>query len=146
MIKKFFFIVPFSLVLLMCAGPEEVKLEFRIAEDEPAPGLTEMIFTPTGESFFLHNEVLLNETDIDSAFVIIQNERPAIQLVLKTEGSRKFEELTENNVGKRCGMILNGELVSAPRIKAPIRVGLAIISGIFTKDEAKNIAEKLSQI
>lgn len=144
--KYFFFIVPLSFVLFMCTGQEKVKLEFRIAEDEPAPGLTEMIFAPSGERFFLHKEVLVNESDIDSAFVIIQNNRPAVKLILTTEGSRKFEDLTENNVGKKCGMILNGELVSAPRIMAPIRVGIAIISGIFTKDEANSIAEKLSQI
>ena len=146
MIKKILFIVPLSFVLLMCTSQEKVKLEFRIAEDEPAPGLTEMIFAPSGERFFLHNEVLLTESDIDSAFVIIQNNHPAVKLILTTEGSRKFEELTENYVGKRCGMILNGELVSAPRIMAPIHVGLAIISGVFTKDEANDIAEKLSQI
>lgn len=40
-------------------------------------------------------------------------------------------------------MILNGELISAPRIMAPIRVGRAILAGDFTEEEARRVAEEL---
>jgi SecD/SecF fusion protein len=122
-----------------------VTLEFRIAEDEAAPGLTEIVFNPPDVRFYLHDEVLLDESDVDSAFVTVQAGRPAVGLLLTSAGSRKWEELTERNVGKRCGMILNGKLVSAPRIMAPIGVGRAILAGDFTESEARRIAKALGQ-
>ena len=128
-----------------CSEQNRVTLEFRIAEDEAAPGLTEVVFNPPGVRFYLHDEVLVDESDIDSAFVTVQNGRPAVELLLTSKESRKWEELTERNVGKRCGMILNGKLVSAPRIMTPIRVGRAIVAGDFTESEALRIAHALGQ-
>ena len=145
MLKRYLVITLFLFVLIECLGPNEVTLEFRIAEDEPATGLTEMIFEMTGESFYLHKEVLVDQSNIDTAIVTTQNKRPAILLVLTREGTRKFAELTQRNVGKRCAMILNGELVSAPRIMAPIVEGRAILAGNFTESEANRIAEELSR-
>jgi preprotein translocase subunit SecD len=146
MLKQFLMIAALSLIVFFaCSEPETITLEFRIAEDESAPGLTEMVFSPTGESFYLHNEVLVNESHVDSAFVVMHSGRPAVELLLTAEGTSKFEELTTNNVGKKCGMILDGELVSAPIIRAPITVGRAIIAGDFTEAEVQRIARVLSQ-
>jgi len=138
--------IPFLLIFgfFACSKPDQVLLEFRIAEDNPAPGLSEMIYTPTGKNYYLHSEILLTQADVDHAFVIRQEGRPAIELVLKSEGTKKFGELTENNIGKRCGIVMNGQLVSAPRIMAPIHVGQAIIVGHFTNTEARQIAQGLS--
>ncbi|MDH3197459.1 MAG: hypothetical protein OEO21_04385 [Candidatus Krumholzibacteria bacterium] len=131
--------------LIGCSESKQVTLEFRIAEDEPAPGLKELEFGRTGKRFYFHEEVLVNQSDVDSAFATMQNGRWAVELMLTAAGSRKFEELTEGNVGKQCGMFLNGELVSAPRIMAPIRVGRAIVASDFTEAEARRVAQGLSQ-
>ena len=122
---------------LGCTEQRQVTLEFRIAEDQPAPGLEEIIFNRPDMRFYLHREVLVDETDVDSAFATVQNGRPAVELLLTAEGSRRFEELTEQNVGKRCGMILDGTLVSAPRIGA-------ILAGDFSELEARSIARALT--
>jgi len=122
-----------------------MTLEFRIAEEEPTPGLTELAFPPTGERFYLHDEVLLNQADVDSAVVIIQDGRPAVELIFTSAGTDKFGRLTENNVGNRCAMFLNGELISAPRIMAAIHVGRAIVTGNFTEAEARQVARGLSR-
>jgi len=131
--------------LIGCSRSEHVTLEFRIAEDELGPGLKEVEFGRTGKRFYLHDEVLVNQTDVDSAFVTMQNDRWAVELMLTAEGSRKFEQLTEVNVGKRCAMFLNGKLVSAPRIMAPIRVGRAIVASDFDEAEARRVARNLSR-
>jgi preprotein translocase subunit SecD len=133
------------IALLGCSDQSQVTLEFRLAEDESAPGLTEIVFNPPGMSVYLHDEVVVDETDVDSAFVTAQNGRPAIELLLTPEGSRKFEELTGQNVGKRCAMILNGKVESAPRIMARISAGRAIVAGSFSEPEARRIASALSQ-
>ena len=143
MLKQFLTISLFLIFSFGCSEQGQVSLEFRIAEDEPASDLTEMVFEMTGEKFYLHNEVLVDQTDIDTAFVTKQNDRPAVLLILTPEGKNKFEKLTENNIGKRCAMILDGELVSAPRIMATISEGRALLSGNFTEAEAREIAGKL---
>ncbi len=146
MVKQLIVIIAlFFITFYACSKIDRVTLEFRIAENEPAPGLTEMVFDPTGESFYLHKEVLINESDVDSAIVIVQAGRPAIELLLTAEGTSKFEELTTRNVGKKCGMVLNGQLVSAPIIRAPISVGRAIVAGNFTESEARSVAQGLNQ-
>jgi preprotein translocase subunit SecD len=136
------------LVLLLgflgCSDPNRTTLEFRIAEDQPGPGLTEMVLPPQWESLYLHGEVLLDQSDVDSAFAITRERRPAITLVFTAVGARKLAELTEHNVGKRCGMILNGQLVSAPRIMGPIRGGRAVMAGEFSETEARRIARGLT--
>jgi preprotein translocase subunit SecD len=128
-----------------CSERNRVTLEFRLAEEEAAPGLTEIGFDKPGIRFYLHDEVVVDETDVDSAFVTVQNGCPAVELKLTPEGSRKFEEMTEQNLGKRCAMFLNGELMSAPRISAPIRVGRAVVAGHFTEAEAQRVANALSR-
>jgi preprotein translocase subunit SecD len=130
--------------IIGCSERNQVTLEFRIAEAEPGPGLTGMVFDPTGERFYLHEEVLVSQSDVDSAVAIMRDGRWDVELVLTSAGAQKFEELTERNVGKRCGMVINGELVSAPLIMAPIHVGRAIVAGDFTEAEARRVAQQLS--
>lgn len=132
-------------MLYACSENKKAELEFRIAEDSPATNLTEMVFEPTGEIFYLHDEVLINQYDVESSAVVIQQGRPAVEVILTSEGTKKFEELTAQNVGKRCGMILNGKLLSAPLIRDTISGGRAIINGIFTTAEAEKIANGLTQ-
>jgi preprotein translocase subunit SecD len=145
MLKHLIAAIIFLSILFGCSENEKATLEFRIAEDEPAADLTEMVFGPTGETFYLHNEILVKQQDVESAGVVNQQKRPAIELILTSEGAKKFERLTAQNIGKRCGMILNGKLLSAPIIRDTISGGHAIISGIFTESEAEDIAKGLNK-
>jgi preprotein translocase subunit SecD len=145
MLKHLIAAIIFLSILFGCTDNKKVKLEFHIAEDEPAADLTEMVFKPTGEIFYLHNEILVNQYDVESAAVVNQQERPAVELILTSEGAKKFEELTAQNIGKRCAMMLNGELLSAPTIRDTISGGRAIITGIFTEAEAEDIAKGLNK-
>jgi preprotein translocase subunit SecD len=145
MVKRYLTLVSVLLAFQACSKSDHATLAFRLAEDRPAPGLTKMAFEPTGESFYLHDEVLLNESDVDSASAVHSEGRWNVDLVLTPEGTRKFAELTANNVGSRCGMILNGRLVSVPRIMAPIMMGRAVIVSDFTEQEARRFARALTR-
>ncbi|RKY33762.1 MAG: protein translocase subunit SecD, partial [Candidatus Duberdicusella sinuisediminis] len=57
-----------------------------------------------------------------------------------SQGSKTFAELTQNNVGHRLAIILDGKVKSAPVIKEPILNGEAQITGDFTPTEAKDLA------
>lgn len=66
--------------------------------------------------------------------------QPIVSMKLKGDGIKKFADVTQNNVGRRLAIVLDGRVYSAPRINEPIPNGEAVISGRFTPDEAKDLA------
>lgn len=69
---------------------------------------------------------------------------PLVSVRFTQEGADLFEQITRNNVNKQLGIFLDGELLSAPNINEPISGGTAIISGGFTAEEARALAQNLS--
>lgn len=124
-----------------CAKEQDVGLQFRIAETEPGEGLTEMTLAGTDERFYLHDEVLMTNVDVDTAFVAMWSERPSVEVVFNEAGREKFARITRENLGRRMGMVVDGRLVTAPTIRAEIRMGKAVINGDFSQEEAQRIAE-----
>jgi protein-export membrane protein SecD len=61
-----------------------------------------------------------------------------------SEGADLFEDITRANVGNQLGIFLDGELLSAPNINEAIPGGTAVISGGFTPDEARALAQNLN--
>lgn len=69
---------------------------------------------------------------------------PMVSVKFNEEGAKLFADITRANVGRQIGIFLDGELLSSPVVNEAITGGTAIISGDFTADEAKNLAENLS--
>jgi len=119
-------------------------LECRFAETTPGSGLTEMVFEPTGEKYYLYPQVEFTEQDITKARVVQQNSTPVIELNFTSEGSEKLAEVTAANIGKYLAMVVDGKLMSAPLIRAQIPGGRALIVGKFTEAQATQIAENIN--
>ena len=144
--KKVAFLIAI-LFLFGCGGadkkPEMMRVEFRLAETEPAEGLTQMTIPDLEEKFYLQDEVLLSNEDIAFAFPIKRQDHSVIELTLTQAGTEKFAQITKENIGKRIGVLINGKLVMAPTIRAPILEGKAIIDGNFSEEEADKIANAI---
>lgn len=69
---------------------------------------------------------------------------PIVSVVFNDEGAELFETITRENVGGNLAIFLDGEMISAPRINETISGGQAIISGGFTPDEARSLAQNLN--
>jgi len=69
-----------------------------------------------------------------------QNGRPAVSFQFNVSGARKFGEYTAANVGKPFAIVLDGEVISAPRINEAIPGGSGIITGNFTVEESTELA------
>ncbi|MDA3815033.1 MAG: protein translocase subunit SecD [Patescibacteria group bacterium] len=69
---------------------------------------------------------------------------PQISLQFNDQGKDLFRDLTEENVGKRIAIYLDGQQVTAPVVQDVIRDGQAVINGEFTLDEAKETARRLN--
>jgi preprotein translocase subunit SecD len=72
-----------------------------------------------------------------------QNQEPVVSITFDAQGSRRFADLTSENVNKPFAIILDGEVLSAPNINEPILGGTAQISGGFTVESANNLAISL---
>jgi len=55
------------------------------------------------------------------------------------EGADKFHELTSKNIGRQLAIVLDNEVISAPRVESAIR-GSGSITGNFTSQDAKQLA------
>ncbi len=69
---------------------------------------------------------------------------PLVSVRFTPEGGQLFADITRNNVGSQLGIFLDGEMISAPVINEAITGGTAIISGGFTPEEARELAQNLS--
>ena len=69
-----------------------------------------------------------------------QNGQPAVSFKFNVGGARKFGEYTAANVGKPFAIVLDGKVISAPRINEAIPGGSGIITGNFTVEESTNLA------
>lgn len=66
-----------------------------------------------------------------------------ISLEFNSEGTKQFEKVTRENVGRQLAIVLDGTLYSAPVIKQAIEGGRAQITGNFSGDEAEEISTAL---
>lgn len=69
-----------------------------------------------------------------------ENNRPIVNFKFDSLGAKKFADATKNNVGKLFAIVLDGKVISAPRIDVPILTGDGYISGSFTVQEAQDLA------
>lgn len=126
--------------------PPKVKVEFRRVEQNPGEGLTEAIDPSTSEKIYLHKKVELDNSDIASAryefyrFQEIDNHNADISFT--KEGAKKIEALTKQLQRKKLAILLDGKVVMAPTIMAPLTSGAVICCK--SKAEADRIVQALN--
>ena len=69
-----------------------------------------------------------------------QNGRPAVSFRFNATGARKFGDYTAANVGQLFAIVLDSEVISAPRINQHIPGGSGIITGNFTVESSTQLA------
>ncbi len=70
--------------------------------------------------------------------------KPQVQLIFSSEGAQKFADITKRNVNKVVAIVLDNQVIEAPRVNEPILTGNAVITGGFTVDEAKTLSTQLN--
>ena len=68
---------------------------------------------------------------------------PCVTMSMNTDGSRRWAQLTKNNVGKSIAVVLDGYVYSAPNVMGEITGGRSEITGSFTIEETKDLANVL---
>ncbi|MDY4039691.1 MAG: protein translocase subunit SecDF [Prevotella sp.] len=68
---------------------------------------------------------------------------PEVSMSMNSEGARRWAALTKANVGKAIAIVLDGVVYSAPRVNGEIDGGNSSISGNFTIEDTKDLANTL---
>ncbi len=120
------------------------KLEFRLVADtgfnpadvEMLPQTDQPGVLPIEKQVMVQGEDL---TDAQPGFDQRTSE-PVVNFRFNIKGGQQFGAVTSANVGKPFAIVLDGKVISAPRILGPITGGSGQISGRFTVEQASNLA------
>jgi preprotein translocase subunit SecD len=104
-------------------------LEFRIPKNNE--------FVPSGLTgeYLQKAEALVNPNTLE----------PIVSLEFNQEGAKIFKDLTQKYLGQPIAIYLDGKLISSPVVREVIENGKAQITGKFTLDEARLLANRLNQ-
>ncbi len=125
-------ILPSDLKLLWSAKPEEGLNKKNVY------GLYALKITTSDGRAPLEGDVV---TDAKDDFD--QHGRPQVSMTMNSEGAREWAALTKANVGKAIAIVLDGVVYSAPRVNGEISGGQSSISGNFTIEDTKDLANTL---
>lgn len=84
--------------------------------------------------------VVTGDNLVDARPEFDQNSQPAVGFRFDPTGARKFGDYTAENVGQLFAIVLDGKVISAPRINQAIPGGSGIITGNFTVETSTNLA------
>jgi len=91
--------------------------------------------------YLIKKDVVLTGDVLQDARVTMGDfSEPVVSMSFDSKGAREFEQITAANIGKRMAVILDGNVYSAPVIRARIGGGRAQIEGSFTTEEANDLA------
>jgi hypothetical protein len=79
----------------------------------------------------------------NAAVAYDQNDRPAIRARLTERSALAYFRFTRFYQGRIIELLVDGRVVSAPRIVEPITGGLILLSGSLTYEQAARIAQRL---
>ena len=69
--------------------------------------------------------------------------KPSVSMSMNTDGARRWATLTKNNIGKAIAIVLDGYVYSAPNVNGEITGGNSQITGNFTPEVTKDLANVL---
>ncbi|MEO1990787.1 MAG: family 16 glycoside hydrolase [Pirellulales bacterium] len=122
------------------------KFELRIAHDEKNDSLLQAPVRGADEIIYLEPMCALNGDGLGYAAVVSdQDGNPVISLVLTPAGEKSLLAITTNNLGKRLAVMVDGEVLSAPRLVEPLR-GRMIVTGRFSIQEATQIVHSMNGV
>lgn len=87
--------------------------------------------------------VLNGDAVSDSKDEYDQYHHPCVSMTMNTEGSRGWAQVTRNNLKRPVAIVLDGSVYSAPTIQTEINGGNSQITGNFTSEDTKDLANVL---
>lgn len=131
------------------------KLQFRFVDEDAMRNIQEAIARPPAGTevlyldkdaktgpYVIEKRVIVSGDQLTNAQQTVdqRTNQPVVSFEFDAQGARRFGDATKANVGRRFAIVLDNEVVSAPRINEPILAGSGIITGDFTFESANDLA------
>ncbi len=119
------------------------KLEFRLVADPgDPPSEYEVLPQQQGGTIPVQKRVMVAGEDLVDAQPSFDSRtgEPDVNFRFNLRGGQRFGQVTSENVGRLFAIVLDGKVISAPRILGPITGGSGQITGNFTVEQADNLA------
>ena len=119
------------------------KLEFRlIADPGDPPSEVDILPQQQGGTLPVQKRIMVAGEDLVDAQPSFDSRtgEPDVSFRFNLRGGQRFGQVTSENVGRLFAIVLDGKVISAPRILGPITGGSGQITGNFTVEEANNLA------
>jgi len=144
-----------AVTLSAAESAKPAAFQMRLVQDGAGPDTEQMAIThstkdenPTyKEVLHVQKTLLIDHTALSSAVVqkdVIRG-NPEIEITFTDKGRKLFAEVTRQNVGKRLAIVVDGKLLSAPKIIMGIPGGKGVISGNFSEQESKELTTKINE-
>jgi preprotein translocase subunit SecD len=116
-----------------------IRFEVRLAEDQAGPGLREAQIAGSDRVVYVHQEIVVTNDDIARSNVVQDGpSRYGVGVEFNAAGAQKMRQATASHVGRPVAILIDGDVVTAPVLRAPISTS-AVISGDYTQAEAERI-------
>jgi SecD/SecF fusion protein len=79
----------------------------------------------------------------DARQTLDQTSRPAVSMQMNADGARRWRKITSESIGRRIAVVLDDYVYTAPVVQSEIPSGQSEITGNFTIEEAKDLANIL---
>jgi preprotein translocase subunit SecD len=129
-------------------------LQIRLVQESAGADTDQMTFTHSTkdedrkvqEVVHVQKTPVLDLTSVTSAALRkdVITGAPEINVTLNENGRKLFGEITRRNVGKRLAIVVDGKLLSVPRIAEEIPGGSFPISARLPEQELKELAVKIN--
>ncbi len=130
---------------------QTAKLAFHLVDQDTSAQAAEAGQLPVGSvlmpsreqpgiNHVVRAEILVSGESLESAAASFDQNRPVVAFSFDGVGAARFCDVTTENVGRLLAIVLDGVVISAPRINSPICQGSGIISGSFTVLETQELA------
>ena len=123
--------------------PKDLRLKWGVSPSE---------FDKKGQTFELYaiksterNGKAPLEGDVvtDAKDEFDQYSKPAVSMTMNSDGARRWAQLTKQNIGRSIAIVLDNYVYSAPNVNSEITGGRSQITGHFTLEQAKDLANVL---
>ncbi len=98
-------------------------------------------FDPTvKQKYYVKKKVALSGDLLIDSQPTFDSGNPVVSFKFNNQGGKKFARITSENVNKPFAVVLDGKVITSPRINTPILGGSGIITGNFTVKQANDLS------
>jgi len=125
--------------------PADIKLLWSAKPSDFGPGTGDVfelhalkVTEPGGRAPLEGDVIVSSKDDFD------QMGHPCVTMQMNSDGARRWSQITKQNIGKAVAIVLDDAVYSAPRILTQIDGGNSQITGNFTIEDTKDLANTLN--